>query len=89
MENLDTWLRFQFFIAGKLTATDWVDCSQPNAKKQAEVIRKTHELLVERAEDQGLLWMSEIFDPEEEPENAYLRMGTDASLMVKPRKLNI
>lgn len=76
-------------MAGKLTTTDWLDCSQPDADDQVKVVHRTHELLVERANDQGLLWMIEIYDPAEEPQNAYLRMGTDSSLMTSPEKLDI
>jgi hypothetical protein len=78
-------LRLRFWIGGKLRDEVWIDASDPEVGELTERVSAYHLRLSEMAEAAGVEWMTEVYDPAQPEERAYLRIGTDAAGMRQPQ----
>jgi hypothetical protein len=81
-------LRLRFWVSGRLRDEVWIDAADPEAGGLAEFVGAYHVKLSEMADAAGVPWMTEVFDPEEPADSAYLRFGTDPAGITEPRPMN-
>jgi hypothetical protein len=74
-------LRLRVYVDGKLADEQWLPGDTPNVGKDAG---HRHREITEQATRDGLLWLVEMFDPNEPEATAYMRYGTDRRGMVLP-----
>lgn len=74
-------LRFRVWVAGQLRLEEWLD-ERINPAASAEAAQR-HAAL---AMASGHPWLVEIYDPDADEANAYVRFGTDTAGMVEPHK---
>lgn len=82
--NPETDYRTRLFIAGELVDEAWIDTSATNADAMTRMASERQSSLVAKADEEGRLWLLELYDPGLPEVNAYQRFGTDALGMVKP-----
>lgn len=83
----DPRLRLRCYIAGQLVKEAWLDASNPDADEIFARVLRSHMELAEKAENLGVVWMVETYDPALPTEKAYQRIGTDSNGMIAPRPL--
>lgn len=72
-------LRMRLFVGRVMIDECWLPQTLPH------VAGTRHRAICAAAEAMGDQWMLELFDPDEpDPEAAYMRIGSAASLMVRP-----
>lgn len=82
----DPRMRWRVWIAGELVSTTWIDTTDADAADQVDKLRKLHQRMCLSS---GLPWMVELYDPAEPEVSAFLRFGTDDSLMQMPLPANL
>jgi hypothetical protein len=85
MTKTDSRLRFRLFIDGELVDENWIDSKSCDMPTESIMLGLKHAAVYTKAEAEGKLWMSEIYDPERPEDSAYVRIGTDKSMMVQPK----
>jgi hypothetical protein len=80
-------LRLRFWIGGRLHDEVWLDAADPEAGDLASFCATYHSDLAEMAEAAGVPWLTEVYDPAQPRDRAYLRIGTDTAGMVQPKPL--
>jgi hypothetical protein len=83
-----TALRLRFWIGGRLRDEIWLDAADSGAGDLAQFCATYHTELAEMADAAGIPWMTEVYDPGQPEDRAYLRIGTDLDGMHDPRPLN-
>ena len=79
-------LRLRFWIGGRLRDEVWLDAADSKAGDLANFCATYHAELAELADAAGIPWMTEVYDPGQPEERAYLRIGTDAQGMIRPQR---
>lgn len=87
MSSDDPRMRFRCWVAGELVDESWVDATNPEAPAHFERIQGRHRMFVEQADRDELPWLVEVYDPAKPAREAYIRIGTDSTGMVDPRRL--
>lgn len=80
----DPRLRLRLFVGGQLADETWIDADAPDANDLITAVMRLHQEAAEAAQAAGTPWMIEAFDPEAPVGSAYVRLGTDSSLMQRP-----
>jgi hypothetical protein len=82
-EGSDPHLRFRVFTGGRLAVEHWFDA---RTVKPGDVVAmaRDHAHHCREADEAGLPWLVEIYDPARPPDRAYIRWGTDHAGMCKP-----
>lgn len=75
---------FRLYVSGKLV--DEIHVTEANEQSGLERARWQGDKAVD-AEQEGKVWCLEIFDPDAPLENAYIRTGTDISMMKDPQEV--
>lgn len=83
----DNRLRLRLFIDSRLADEVWLNADDPHAPAKAERTALAHTAAADQADADGQPWMTEVYDPAADPDRAYLRIGTDTSLMEDPQAL--
>jgi hypothetical protein len=80
----DTRLRLRLWIDGALIDEAWIDSIDPEARAKVEAVSAVHTHLAELADAHGVPWLTEVYDPAQPEDQAYIRVGTDRDGMVAP-----
>jgi hypothetical protein len=80
----DSRLRLRLWIDGALIDEAWIDSLDPDSKTKVETVTAVHTHLAELADAHGVPWLTEVYDPEQPEDRAYIRVGTDKAGMVAP-----
>jgi hypothetical protein len=83
----DDWLRFRLYLDGRLHDEAIIDTRDPDAEQRCGEAGDRMARQAEEAEAAGRLWCTEVYNPIQPPSEAYLRFGTDSSVMVEPRPM--
>lgn len=83
-----TALRLRLWIGGELRDELWINADDPNVSELTDATAAYHLRITEMADAAGIVWMTEVYDPGQPEDRAYLRIGTDLDGMHEPRPLN-
>jgi hypothetical protein len=81
-------LRFRVFVGGALKHEEWLeieDMGQTRGEMAARAIAAVERHAQIAFSEPGRPWMIEVYDPDQPPDRAYTRLGTDLEGMVDPR----
>lgn len=81
----DPRLRFRIYLDGKLHDERWLDSSNPDYLEHVAAAQRDHAAIAQQADDDGVPWCVETYDPAKPPRTAYMRIGTDTAAMIAPR----
>lgn len=81
----DPRLRFRIYVDGQLAAETWLDCLDADASELAGFAAEIHAEITNAADRAGRKWLTEVYDPDQPEDRAYLRFGTDTRGMTEPR----
>lgn len=76
-------LRLRLWIGGKLADETWIT-QGPGGLAASEATAARHGSACVAADEAGVAWLLEVFDPDAPEDSAYLRFGTDEAGMVCP-----
>lgn len=76
-------LRFRLYVERRVVAEAWVHLSDGFEQRAADV-GDDQNRLARQADDAGLLWHVEVYDPALPADRAYARLGTDKGAMILP-----
>jgi len=80
----DPRLRFRIWVDGRLRDEAWIDTTDPGRQAKVEAVQLRQAGIARQASEDKLLWMSEVYDPAQPDNTAYIRWGTDKAGMVAP-----
>ena len=81
-------LRLRLYVDNRLRSEVWIDAADPNADSIMGFAMRLHTAMSDLAQEAGLSWMTEVYDPAALPDEAYLRIGTDRAAMIDPVPLD-
>jgi hypothetical protein len=76
-------LRFRLYVDRRIAAEAWVTLDAGFEQRAAQVGDEQN-ALARKADEAGLLWHVEVYDPALPPDRAYARLGTDKGAMIIP-----
>jgi hypothetical protein len=82
--NIRGQIRIRFWTAGQLRDELWFGKHDPEMSQLCNFVTDYHQALADRADQTGLRWLVEVYDPSAAPEQAYVRFGTDQAGMRDP-----
>lgn len=85
MAEVQARLRFRVYVARQVVDEQWADLiTGRQSRALGTELGQRQVQIAMAAASEGFPWMVEVYDPSAEPEDAYIRFGTDWSMMERP-----
>lgn len=80
----DDRLRLRLFVGGQLADEAYIAADDPDAPDLIATVTGRLQNAAQAAQAEGQPWMMEAFDPTAPVGSAYVRVGTDSTMMRRP-----